>query len=89
MNSDAEAAYVRLSHGLDETRPPCRDDWRFLLDEHDLDPPDLAEMRHMCATCPLRPLCHAYATVAQPPAGMWAGSYYPARRPRKGVKGTA
>lgn len=81
MKGDAE--YQALSFALDETRPPCRDDWRFLLDEGDLDTADLAEMRRMCATCPIAHLCDAYATVARPCAGMWCGEYYPARKTRR------
>lgn len=82
------AEYAALTDALTETRVPCEDDRRYLLDKNDIDSGDLIQMRARCRTCPLRALCDAYATVARPPAGMWAGRHYNASRHRTHEKET-
>ena len=69
--------YRVLTDGLEQTAPPCRGDWRYIQDRHELDDGDVRDMQTRCKTaCALRELCSAYAKTAKPSAGMWAGRYW-------------
>jgi hypothetical protein len=78
---DGAKEYAALARAMENTRPPCSDDARFIADQHELDEDTLIEMRRTCLTCPMRTLCRAYATKTKPTAGMWAGSYYTKEKP--------
>ncbi|MBD3942809.1 WhiB family transcriptional regulator [Microbacterium sp. NEAU-LLC] len=82
MGAKADAAYLALSHALDEIdAPPCTDDPRFILDIDQLAPGEAAFLgRTVCNTCPIKWACIAYAEAARPSAGIWAGRTY---KPRK------
>lgn len=71
-----KAEYRALTDALDEIRPACHDDWRFIQERQEIDDDDLAQMRRLCRTCPLAAVCSAYAEKARPAAGMWAGRYW-------------
>jgi hypothetical protein len=77
------AEFAALARAMEDKRPPCSDDYRFIAEEHELDDDTLTLMRRTCFTCPLRAECGAAAKVTKPTAGMWAGKFYsPARRAR-------
>lgn len=71
-----------LTHAARDTAPACAGDARFTADRHQLAPDNLVTMRGICHPCPLRDLCHAYATTAHPAAGFWAGAHYEKRTSR-------
>lgn len=68
--------YRALTDALEQTRPPCHGDWRYIQDRHELDDGDVSAMQRVCRVCPLRDICSAYARAAKPSAGMWAGRYW-------------
>ena len=73
-------AYAALARAMNDTTPPCTGDDRFILEPHELAPDEINHLGlTICRTCPLRPLCRAYADTARPPAGVWAGRTYPKR----------
>lgn len=77
----AAASYAALSTALADITPPCSNDPRFILEHHEIAPAELLHLRGaICFPCPLRSLCAAYATEAQPPAGVWAGQVYGRRK---------
>lgn len=76
-----EAEYTALTAGLDEHHVPCTG-----LDFYTADTPDEAQLAYaarLCASCPIRALCEAYAKASNPPAGIWAGRAYPQDRRKK------
>lgn len=78
------AEYQALTDAFEHTAPRCRDDWRYIQERDTLDADDLEAMGYICRTaCPLYDLCSAYATVARPKGGMWAGRYYGNARTRE------
>lgn len=65
------AAWADLTRALQVTAPSCEGDDRFTDDttEHD------ADLRAVCASCPLLAQCRAYSTHTRGHqiAGYWAG----------------
>ncbi|MFC5791984.1 WhiB family transcriptional regulator [Agromyces tardus] len=76
-------AFQALKQQMLRRSPACRNDDRFVADE--LEAVDQREMAELCALCPLRAACAAYAAAERPAAGFWAGIKYPRPlgRPRK------
>ena len=72
-----EVTYAALVAAMDQTPALCEGDDRFISDE--LTDADQTPMRELCALCPLRALCGAYATTSRVQAGFFAGVAYPAR----------
>ena len=62
-----------------EAPTPCYDDWRFIAEPGDLTHADAVAAMNACDRCPVRDLCKAYARVARPEAGIWAGMRYSPR----------
>jgi hypothetical protein len=74
--SAATDAFTALVVALDEVRPECRDDPRFIAD--DTRPSDLEPI---CGRCDVFERCEAYAQLAKPKAGIWAGRRWTGRKP--------
>jgi hypothetical protein len=74
------AEWQTLQAGIDETRPACVGDDRFILDDDQI---KAAELANVCNLCPLLAECAAYANAARPPAGIWAGKRW--RATKKGA----
>lgn len=72
----ASDEWAALISGMEESRPSCRGDHRFTADREDLDTTTTEQMRAVCNTCPLLPICYAYASTEQPPGGFWAGDHW-------------
>lgn len=76
-----EQQYAALVEAMETDRPACRDYELFTAD--DIDNQQFALAKRLCADCPLRALCQAYAVAAKPTAGIWAGKQYgPSQRRR-------
>jgi hypothetical protein len=71
--TDALAALVQA---MDDTRPECQNDPRFIAD--DTRASDLAPI---CDRCELFDLCETYARLGKPKAGVWAGRRWTGRNP--------
>lgn len=69
------AAWTALQEAMQETRPLCLNDPRYIADDNT--PGDLIEMRETCDLCPLRAACELYAREGRPAAGFWAGRTRP------------
>lgn len=76
MSNRGQAQYRQLTEALRDTTPPCSDDWRYILDQNELDELDQRELRATCNGCPVFDLCAAYGRAGRPTGGMWAGKYY-------------
>ncbi|MGX1703714.1 WhiB family transcriptional regulator [Microbacterium sp. NPDC055357] len=74
----SEAEYAALTEALTDYQPPCADQPVFTADDPTYEA--LAFAVRLCANCPIRELCAAYATKANPRAGVWAGHEYPRRK---------
>lgn len=70
------AEYSALSDSLRRVASPCINDERFVQEREQLDEVDIKDMRRMCSQCPASLACGAYANVARPSAGMWAGRFW-------------
>jgi hypothetical protein len=70
-----DAAMAVLVAAMDEQRPACRDDERFIDDD------TLPEaVTAICSACALLAACRGYATAQRPTGGIWAGRRW-GRRP--------
>jgi len=81
--SRASVAYTALTLALDRTPAECHRVDLFIAD--DLTPADAHALSTICAACPVMALCAAYAAIARPLAGFWAGhrsGYYRAQKNR-------
>lgn len=72
----ATDAFAALVEALDETRPECRDDRRFIDDET-----RAADLAAICDRCEVFDLCETYARLGKPRAGVWAGRRWTGRNP--------
>lgn len=63
--------YARLQEALRDTPAPCADDDAFTADT--IPTSTAAELARICASCPVRDLCAAFAAVNRPGHGYWAG----------------
>lgn len=70
------AEYSALSHLLRNVGSPCINDDRFTQERELLNDADVKEMRQVCSMCPAVSACGAYAKIARPSAGMWAGRFW-------------
>lgn len=64
----ATDAYTELLEAMEDYRPKCRDDIRFISDDY-----RAAELAPTCRRCPVFPECETYAQIAKPKGGVWAG----------------
>lgn len=71
-------AWAELVDAMATHEPACKDLDLFIADEHTR--ADIAACAAVCAECPLLPECDAYARVARPTAGVWAGKKRNGRR---------
>jgi len=88
--SRTSEAYTALTLAMEHTPAECADVDLFIAD--DLNAADTVALRATCDACPVLGLCDAYASVARPLAGYWAGhraGYYRAVKNRKSTKGKA
>lgn len=69
MKGSAELA--ALTTALEETRPACAGDDRFIADA--LTRNEGIVLRSICARCPLFGACGAYGAAGAPEVGFWAG----------------
>jgi hypothetical protein len=69
--SRASEAYTALQHALQRTPAECLNVDLFIAD--DLTPADTDALAAVCASCPVLALCTAYAQIARPTGGYWAG----------------
>lgn len=77
-----ESEYAALVAAYANSTPLCLGDLRFTLDEEDIDPSDLADMKRTCRECPLAQACAAFSLAAQPKGGMWCGRFHRASQGR-------
>lgn len=75
-----DAEFWILTDELQDTRPDCEDDDRFIADDPTLD--ERVELASICSACAVAAACEAYARAAKPRAGFWAGALY-GRRGRR------
>lgn len=66
--SRATDAYAVLTAALDNLRPNCLNDPRFITDSY-----PASELEPVCDNCPAFDPCHGYASIAKPAGGFWAG----------------
>lgn len=67
--------YEQLGRAMATWAPPCDTDLRYVTEV--LPVADRLEMQTTCLTrCLIREQCDAYARLARPPAGFWAGRAY-------------
>lgn len=81
--SRAHDAYSALTLAMEHTPAACAHVDLFIAD--DLNAADTDAMKTVCDTCPVLALCTAYAAIARPLAGFWAGhraGYYRAVKNR-------
>lgn len=74
----ATDAFERLSKAMQVTDPACQDDDRFVSDDI-----PAATLSHICRVCPLYAACAAYAGIARPKGGIWAGKRYKTNTSKK------
>jgi hypothetical protein len=70
----ATEAFDVLTRALEENRPECLNDLRFIAD--DTRASDLADI---CDRCDVFDQCEAYARLGKPKAGVWAGRRWTGR----------
>jgi hypothetical protein len=70
------AEYSTLSDLLRNVGSHCITDDRFTQERELLSDTDVKEMRQACSQCPAVSACGAYANIARPSAGMWAGRFW-------------
>jgi len=81
--SRTSQAYTSLTLAMEHTPAACAQLDLFIAD--DLTPADAHALSTICAACPVMALCAAYAAIARPLAGFWAGhrsGYYRAQKNR-------
>lgn len=69
--SRTSEAWGALITAMIDTHPGCQDDGRFILDDQPAE-----SLAYICRACPLAELCHQYADLEKPKAGIWAGRTY-------------
>lgn len=72
LSLEARSAYVTLTAAMGHHRPACADDDRFTAGQVK----QTAHLQMICGACPLHRECGAYAELAHPTAGFWAGTDY-------------
>ena len=72
-------AYTDLVAAIEANAAPCRGDDRYTADT--LTPEEMGEVKEKCSACPVFLLCRDYAFAARPPAGIWAGKRWGAKKP--------
>jgi len=81
--SRTSEAYTALTLAMEHTPAACAQLDLFIAD--DLNAADTVALRATCDACPVLALCAAYAAIARPLAGYWAGhraGYYRAVKNR-------
>jgi hypothetical protein len=79
MSDDRRAAYERLNNAIDLVgEVPCQSlPEVFFPDDFftkDMKQRATRTAQQLCATCPVRLACFEYATIAEEPFGVWAGT---------------
>lgn len=75
----ASAVFSWMQHGRCARRP----DLPWLVDRHRVDADDRATMAMLCAGCPVRATCCAFADQTKVKGGFWAGEHAEDRRERR------